>query len=359
MCIRGHLYSRPVCYNINEDRRKDLKLESNQNPIFTDTSVPDIFISEYLPLLSPQAVKFYLYVAYIASGKKNVNEADIQSRTGTDKEGVQVILTELASYGLISFTEKGFTIEDVKEMQIKKMYRPVTSVDPSAIGKGKLRNEKERMMADISKTFFSGLMSPSWYYEIESWFERYRFEPQVVYALFNECKRRKKLDSKAYISKVAANWASHGVITYEDLNKYSATYDKVKLLSGKIGRKLRKSITEYDEEIISKWVEKMGYDFEIIEIALRKTSKLAHPNLRYSDKLLEEWFSHGLKTAESINEYEEKKAAKYARTRTSKSRSTADNVGNFNQRQYTEDYLEMMIDDITPETEEAENEPSD
>ena len=169
--------------------------------------------------------------------------------------------------------------------------------------------------------------------------------------MFNECKRRKKLDSKAYISKVAANWSSHGVRTYEDLNKYSVTFDKINMLARKIGQKLRKNITEYDEEIIRGWVEKMGYDFDVIDIALRKTSKLANPNLEYSNKLLEEWFSKGMKTADEVTSYETSKAARYAKDKSDKGfqsdpASKKGNVANFKQRKYSDEYLEMMIEDF-------------
>ena len=111
---------------------------------------------------------------------------------------------------------------------------------------------------------------------------------------------------------------------------------------------MRKTITEYDEDIISKWANKMKYDFDVIDIALRKTSKLAHPNLKFADKLLEEWFSYGLKTAEEVKKYEEEKSAKFARRKktSSPTSESGKNVGNFKQREYTNEYLEMMKDDL-------------
>ncbi|MDD4327522.1 MAG: DnaD domain protein [Eubacteriales bacterium] len=330
-----------------------MQIDENLKLIYSDTLVPDIFITEYLPSLSPLAVKLYVYSLILIKNKKVISEAELESRMGTDREGIKVALTELASYGIITFTERGFMIEDLKDNEIRKIFKPRTSADPDEIRPEKVRNEREKMMADISKTFFSGLMSPSWYYEIESWFDRYGFEAQVVYALFNECKRRKKLDSKAYISKVAANWSSHGVRTYDDLNKYSVTYDKIGVIGRKVGQKMRKKITEYDEEIIQKWVEKMAYDFDVIDIALRKTSKLANPNLEYSNKLLEEWFANGLKTASEVASYEADKSARYSRNRTSnaveRSSAAKSNVGNFKQRQYSGEYLEMMLDDLAVE----------
>ncbi len=328
-----------------------MQIEENFKIIYSDTPVPDIFITEYLPELSDRAVKLYLYSLLVARMKRVIPESDVEARMGTDREGIRVALTELASHGLVSLTDRGFVIEDVKEIEIARLYKPRTAALPSETEADAKQDGRARMMADISKTFFSGLMSPSWYYEIENWFELYGFEPQVVYALFNECKRRRKLDSKAYIAKVASNWAAHGIVTYEDLNRYSESFDRITALSRKVGQKLRKNITEYDEELIAGWAETMQYDFEVIDIALRKTSKLANPNLEYADKLLREWFSRQLKTAAEVTEYEAGKNAAFARrpgaAGAAGSRGAKGSVANFRQREYSGEYFESMLEDLS------------
>lgn len=330
-----------------------MHIEESRKLLVSDTLVPDIFITEYLPVLGGLAIKIYIYSLLIVRSKKNITESELSTRMGTDNESVKAALTELASHELISFTEKGFEFSDIKAQEIEKIYRLKTSQTPVDLLSKDLLSEREKMMADISKTFFSGVMSPSWYCEIDNWFDRYRFEPQVVYALFNECKRRKKLDSKAYIAKVAQNWSNHNIVTYQDLNAYFLSYDKISKIFKKVGQKLRKNITEYDEELITKWVEKMEFEFDVIEIALRKTSKLASPNLDFTNKIIEEWFSHRLKTVEDVVKFEEEKSAKYfaAQKGNNDSRDFREkkpgNVGNFEQRQYSPEYLEQMIEDVS------------
>ena len=73
--------------------------------------------------------------------------------------------------------------------------------------------------------------------------DRFGFEPEVVYALFQECARRNKLNSKAYIAKVAESWASRSIVTYADLNRYFLSYEQITRLGKKIGRKLRRTMT--------------------------------------------------------------------------------------------------------------------
>lgn len=337
-----------------------MHIEENRKLLVSDTLVPDIFITEYLPALGGLAVKIYIYGLLLARSKKTITENEFSTRMGTDNETVKAALTELAAHGLVVFTEKGFDFTDIKAQEIEKIYRPRTSQSPVNLLSKEVVSEREKMMSDISKTFFSGVMSPSWYCEIDNWFDRYRFEPQVVYALFNECKRRKKLDSKAYIAKVAQNWSNHGIVTYQDLNAYFLSYDKINKIFKKIGQKLHKTITEYDEELITKWVEKMGFEFDVIEIALRKTSKLSSPNLDFTNKIIEEWFSHQLKTTAEVLQYEEQKSAKYYATRSGSSHASPamdkkpGNVANFEQREYPAEYFQQMFEDVSKYTKESD-----
>ena len=330
-----------------------MKLEENHKLLLSDTSVPDIFIVEYLPVLDGLAVKLYIYLLLAVRRHRSVTEADMVRRMGSDAEQVKLALLQLANHNLILIKEKGIELCDVKSQEIEKIFKPRTSTTPlEMMAQTNNFSKREKLMADLSKTFFQGLMSPSWYTEIDSWFDRYKFDPEVIYALFQECSRRNKLDSKAYISRVAENWSSLNIVTYQDLNAHFLAYEKINRISKKIGRKLRKNMTEYDEEIVTRWVEKMGYDFDIIEIALRKTVKLAQPNLAYIDKILQEWFSHQLKDASAIEAYEQEKAAKTGSVRNSgrNSRSGQNskpaNIGNFDQREYSEDYLDEFYEPL-------------
>lgn len=328
-----------------------MQIDESRKLLLSDTLVPDIFITEYLPSLSGLSVKIYIYLLLAARTNRAVGERDLARRMGEDEDMIKAALTELAGKELIHLQEHKWQIADVKEAEIERIYRPRTAVEPAEILENRERySRREKLMADISKTFFQGLMSPSWYTEIDTWFDRYSFEPEVIYALFQECARRNKLDSKAYIKRVAENWSARAILTYEDLNRYFLAYEKVSKITRKVGRKLRKNMTVYDEEIISRWVEKLGFDFEIIDLALRKTVKLANPNLAYVDKILEEWFAHQLLTPEAVKEYESKKAGSRRTVKSAAGKSEAsaarNNVGNFSQRDYSDDYLNGFYEEI-------------
>lgn len=334
-----------------------MQIEESRRLLLSDTLVPDIFIMEYLPSLGGLAVKLYLYALFCVRTRHALTEGDLARRMGEDTDTVRAALAELAAANLILLRDKGFEFIDIKAMEIEKTFRPKTASTPlEALSDQKAQPVREKLMTDIAKTFFQGLMSPSWYSEIDSYFDRFGFEPEVIYALFQECARRNKLNSKAYIAKVAESWAGRSIVTYADLNRYFMTYDQISKASKKIGRKLRRTMTEYDEEKVTRWIEKLGYDFDLIEIALRKAARLANPSLDFVDRLLEEWFSHQLRDAESINAYEDAKAAKFSAERQAARSSGKDgaatrtgtrrNVGNFDQRQYSDEFLAGLYETL-------------
>ncbi|HBP38207.1 MAG TPA: DNA replication protein DnaD [Clostridiales bacterium] len=337
-----------------------MQIDESRKLLLSDTLVPDIFILEYLPSLGGLAVKLYVYLLLAARTGRGVSEQDLARRLGTDDDTFKAALLELVSRDLIAIKDKGLDILDIKAAEIERAYRPKTASAPLETASAQEKfNQREKLLADIAKTFFQGLMSPSWYGEIDSWFDRYHFEPEVIYALFQECARRNKLDSKAYISKVAENWSARGITSFNDLNSYFLAFDKVSKISKKVGRKLRKNMTEYDEEIVTRWIDKLGYDFDIIELALRKTTRISNPNLEFIDRILEEWFSHQLKDAEAVKAYESAKATRAGAGRAGRddaaggSAGKAGNVGNFTQRQYSSEFLEGFYENVSEDPETA------
>jgi DnaD/phage-associated family protein len=331
-----------------------MQIDESRKLLLSDTMVPDIFILEYLPELSGLAVKIYLFLLLTARTNRNITDQDLARRLGQDADAIRASLLELATAGLIELKERSIELMDVKAAEIERTWRRKTTSLPEETTQSQQRFAKrEKLMADIARTFFQGMMSPSWYGEIDAWFDRYGFEPEVIYALFQECAHRNKLDSKAYIATVAENWSKRGIVSFNDLNSYFLAHDKVSKLSRKIGRKLRKNMTEYDDEIVARWIDQLGFDFDIIEIALRKMTKMSHPNLAFIDRILQEWFEHQLHDAEAIKTYEQEKAARIMKERrqmaTPDNTGKAKNQGNFEQREYSKEYLDGFYETIDAE----------
>lgn len=280
--------------------------EESKTFLYSDTPIPDIFISEYLPELTGIQVKIYLYCMFLSKNKKKISEMQFAKTFGLSEEKVAGTFQELVDKGLFLKKGRGFVLADLKDKEINKLYKPRTTPNAMEL------DTKKSIVSTINKGFFQGIMPISWYQNIEMWFNLYKFEDEVMFMLFNYCNERGLLKF-SYVNAVAKNWAEAGIKNEADLDEYFMKYQKMKEISSKIAKKLNRSsrFTEYEERYIKKWVDDYKYGMNIIDMALKKTVRISNPNLEYVHKVLTGWHKNGFRTPEQV----EKGAKKYASTR--------------------------------------------
>lgn len=319
----------------------------NLSLLYSDTQVPDVFITEYMPSLDSDFVKVYVYCLFLGKRNKQACADDISKKLEMELVRVKDALTCLEGLGIITRNNSGMSLVDLKEKEIKKLYRlKTTSTPDEAIHSSERNKKRNRFISSINNAFFQGVMSPSWYTDIDAWFDKYKFEEDVMYALFKHCYDYKAL-SRQYIAKVADNWHSKNIKNSFDLDKYSMESQKIKDIRGKIMKKLRKQgyLTEYEDAYVEKWVLEFGYDFEIIELALKRTTSAVNPSFEYINKILTDWHEKGYKTKEEIIAADG--ARKAANGNKTKSRESAvPQKGNFEQRKYDDEYFDKLYKDV-------------
>ena len=319
--------------------------DTNLSLLYSDSPIPDVFISEYLPSLESDFVKVYIYCVFICKHKINISSDEIAKKLELQSVRVREALSRLEEVGLISrgTNENIITIIDLKEREIKKLYRVKNTSSPDDAACSTDRNKRRsRFISSINNAFFQGVMSPSWYMDIDAWFDKYQFEEDVMYALFKHCSDYKGL-SRQYIAKVADNWHNKNIKNSFDLDRYSMEAQKTRDIRGKIMKKLRKQgyLTEYEDSYVERWVVEFGFSFEIIELALKRTTSARNPSFEYINKILTNWHEKGYKTKDEILSAEENKAP--VEMGKSKPRtSTAPQKGNFEQRKYTDEDFEKL-----------------
>jgi len=320
--------------------------------LFSDTLVPDIFIKEYLPLLDGDSVKIYLYCLFL-SQKKDCSIEAVKRIFGYDDAYLKQCLNQLANLGLISVKTKKILVNDIKEKELLKYYRPRTSVDVAGKEGTVSMSSRQGVYKHISDKFFAGQMAPSWYGEIDLWFSKYDFDDDVMFMLFQHCadqlgKAGKPLN-KAYVSTVARSWYEQGIKTSNDLEKYLMEYDKYKGIKAEVIKKLRikGNLTEYEEKVIYKWYFDYKYSFDVIELALKKSVSSRNASLSTYDRYLTEWFKNGLRTVEQVIEYEENKKKQYIESRKESSQPAQSKVPQKDfseQRQYDDEFFKSLYD---------------
>lgn len=319
--------------------------DTGKSILYSDTLVPDIFITEYMPSMDCDFVKIYMYCLFLCKHNKQATESELSKKLELEESRVKAALTYLESVGVISRKADNIILVDLKEKEINKIYRMKSTSSPEEAAHSAERNKKRnQIISAINNAFFQGVMSPSWYTDIDAWFDKYKFEEDVMYALFQHCYDHKGL-SKPYIVKVADNWCSKDIKNSFDLDRYFIEYQKLKDIRLKIVKKLRRKgmLTEYEEEYIEKWVMDYNYSFDIIELALKKTTRISNPNFQYIHRIITEWYQKGLISVEDIMAFEKNRKQPAPKTAAQQNIPQHDN---FEQRKYDKDYFNNLYEEV-------------
>lgn len=282
-----------------------MKLVSNDKSfLFSSTEIPDIFFTEYLPETKSEFVKVYFYILFLSKYNSEIKINDLSKTLGLDFPTVQDAIKYWEGRGLLIKNPNGYALANLQEIELNKLYNPKVSLAPETIEKNAENQYRAKVMDSINSQFFSGTMSPSWYADIDLWFEKYGFDEQVMLALFNYAYDNRALH-RNYIQTVADAWNKENIKTFNDLDLYFERREKINVLKKNIAKKLNlsRNLTAYDEEYILKWHETYQYPIEIIEIALKKAATKNSISFEYIDKLLSDWHEKGLTTISDVNTY--------------------------------------------------------
>lgn len=282
-----------------------MKLEqADISSLFSNTEIPDIFFTEYLSEASGDFIKVYLYMLFLSKYDKDIKVNDMSKKLVLPLKTIQDAVKYWEEKEIITKKNTGYILNNLQEISLHKLYKPRTTLTPEQLQKSQDNQQRAKAIEHINNKYFSGLMPTTWYPDIELWFQKYHFDEEVMIALFDYCFNRSALH-KAYIQRVAEVWNKNGVRTFNDLDTYYEKQEKVKTIANTISKKLglHRTLSEYEYGYVEKWTIDFGYSFEIIEIALKKTTSKANPNFDYLNKLLSDWHDRGFKTATEIQNF--------------------------------------------------------
>lgn len=279
-----------------------MKLSQNDKSfLFSSIDIPDVFFTEYLPQLNGDYIKVYLYILFLSKYNKEVNLNDLSKKLGLNIKIIKDGMSALEELGLITKKTNGYLINDLQELELHNLYTPKLTSSPEDIKNNKQNQYRAKVIENINNTYFQGMMSPSWYNDIDLWFNKFGFDEQVMFTLFNFCAERSALN-RNYVKTIAESWSKNGIRDYNDLEIYYQKQEKVNLIKKSISKKLgfTRPLTIYESAYVEKWILDYNYTLEIIEIALKRTTSKSNPNFDYLDKLLSDWHERGFHTAAEI-----------------------------------------------------------
>lgn len=310
-----------------------MKLEQNDKPLlFSETTIPDIFFSEYLSSLPGDYLKIYLYIIFLSKYGKDIKLNDLSKKLNIPLKGINDGLKFLEENKLITKKTNGYIITDLQEFTLHNLYTPNLTMSKDKLEQTSKNKSRSKAIEHINNMYFQGIMGPSWYNDIDLWFRKFGFDEQVMIALFDYCYKRSALH-KNYVQTVAEAWSSNNVKTWNDLDKYSEKQENLSKFKKTIAKKLGKynGLTQYEEAYIENWVLNFGYNMDIIEIALKRTTFKQNPTFEYINNTITDWHDRNLKTPEEVNAFLEQRKKQDKNTKNLKEQV---NKANYDQRKY-------------------------
>ena len=231
------------------------------------TDVENMFIYEYLPLASGDAVKVYLYGLFLCQNKEFDQPPEKIAET--------LKMSEAQVRDCFYFWEEFGLVNVVSKEPLSVQYLPVRSA-----GGGKPRKYKAEKYSDFTKGVQAILpermISTNEYTEYFSIMETFGIKPDAMLMIVKYCADRKGKDiGYRYISKVAKDFGIRGIVTVEAVEKELSAYilrtseiEKIlKALS------LRRAPEIEDSSLFRKWTQELGFEPESIVFAASKMKK--------------------------------------------------------------------------------------
>ena len=282
-----------------------MKLEQNDlSMLFSSTNLPDVFITEYLSQAPGDYIKVYLYMLFLSKYNKDIKLNDLSKKIAVPLNIIQEAIKYWEETEVITKKATGYIINNIQEIELNKLYSPKLTVSKETIQNMEKDKSRSNAIEAINSMFFQGIMSPSWYSDIDLWFKKYEFDEEVMISLFRYCFEKSALH-KNYVKAVADAWHGNNIKTFSDLEEYDENNEKIKKTKKSISKKLglTRNLTQYEEAYIEKWLQEYKYNLEIIDLALKKTTSKSNPNFDYIDKIITDWHDRKLLNSNDVKNY--------------------------------------------------------
>jgi len=256
------------------------------------TDVENVFINEYMPEAPGDFVKVYLYGLFCAEHGMELKLGIMASALKMTEERILEALDYWKGLKILEYSDDEDDPVIVFTSLRQRIYRsgnaapdvrPAEEADYP--GSGDLRELIELAEAIVGRPLNARELR-----EIDSWSSELGATREVIREAFEYCSEIGKT-SINYISKVILGWTKEGLKTSDDVRDYQ---DRVSERQGIYRRilntlGLKRNITEAERRMVDSWFDEMHFTLERILEACEKASFTQSPNLKYINKILENW----------------------------------------------------------------------
>lgn len=339
------------------------------------TIISNAFIDHYMPQANGSYVKVYLYLLRLASDPESITLSLIADRLDETEKDIERALKYWEKQKLIKLTRDNANSitdiaflplmpeNDLKESSCTKEPPPKKTAENSDVDKEEEESsccpfekpdysnaqitaltsldEVKKLISHLEQTL-GRLLKPSDVQTLLFLYESLGFSTELIHYLYEYCASRNK-KSTSYIEAVGIAWAQAGVDNIEKAEAETAIYSQgYTIVNRAFG--LNRAPGNIELKYIHRWFATFGFDGEIIEEACNRTMlSTSKPDFKYTDKILTNWHTAGIKSKADIavldSEFARKKPLKSKPETTPPS---SNRFAAFPQRKYTaSDYSAM------------------
>lgn len=231
----------------------------------------------------------------------------LAEHAGLSKDRTKKALTALAGLGLLMLAEAE-TVSAPKPAE-KKTTEKKTKVselpaytDAEFAALLEKRTELSELITEAQNTL-GKIFTVNETKILVSLAEEFGLDEEFLLVLLDFCRRNDRKNMR-YVEKLAVSLYDGDIRTTEALTEYLHHREALETAQGRVRSIFgigSRALTSKEKDFIAAWTETYGFDFPMIEkayeITVNATSK---PSLSYANKILESWYTKGLKTPEAV-----------------------------------------------------------
>lgn len=266
------------------------------------TIIENKFITKYLPVLEPQALKVYLFALFVyQNGLSSYTAEDFAAKLEMSLSDVENCFDYLEELELVSVLSRNPL--EVRILDADNVYGTPK----------KLKPEKYAAFSSAVQSVISGRMiSTNEFMEYFYLMDEYSFEQNALLMIINYCVNLKGNDIRfQYIKKVAKSFADEGATTArkveEKLSSYTSSTPALLRIFSAAGISRKPDVD--DNALYEKWTSELGFSEEAIICAAK------HFKARTSEKIdgvLTELYKNRKFDVKEIEDYCKSKNSLYA-----------------------------------------------
>ncbi len=267
-----------------------------------------------------------------------ISEKEVTTNNSDEFEQEVAISTDNALESDFTEEENVDTV-DVEEPEVKQqpsypIYQPspsrkkntkktVASIEDLA------HNENFSELCFLAQTYIKKTLTPRDTERIGYWYILYDCSFDIIEYLLEYCVEIGHPNIN-YMEKVVLNWHENGLRNVEEIKEYSKTYNKINFQIMRAFGMSDRSPSPRETQLIKKWTQDYGFDFEMIAIACERTlSAIQKPSFAYTDSILTAWNKNNCHTKADLEIYD----ANYQKTKQKDTTSKNNNIQNQNKQQ--------------------------